>query len=92
MIGLLHPPMGMVLYVLARRPNVARTHDDGDPAVACTAGQPDPITYIPIISLWLPKLVDADGLGRGANRARRNPPGRSAAEGGADRRDPVVRR
>jgi TRAP-type C4-dicarboxylate transport system permease large subunit len=32
MIGLLHPPMGMVLYVLARGQDVARANDHGDPA------------------------------------------------------------
>ena len=43
MIGLLHPPMGIVLFVLARvREPVARAHDDGDPAVArAAARQPD---------------------------------------------------
>jgi hypothetical protein len=35
MIGLLHPPMGMVLFVLARVANsVDREDDDGDRAVA----------------------------------------------------------
>ena len=35
MIGLLHPPLGMVLFVLARIvENVARAHHDGDPALA----------------------------------------------------------
>ena len=38
MIGLLHPPMGMVLFVLARVAGpVVRAHDDGDPAVAGAA-------------------------------------------------------
>ncbi len=40
MIGLLHPPMGMVLFVLARVGEpVARAHDDGDPAVARAAAR-----------------------------------------------------
>ena len=38
MIGLLHPPMGMVLFVLARVANLSiEKHDDGDPAVARAA-------------------------------------------------------
>ena len=38
MIGLLHPPMGMVLFVLARvARTVDRADDDGDPAVAGAA-------------------------------------------------------
>ena len=38
MIGLLHPPMGMVLFVLARVARLSRrAHDDGDPAVAGAA-------------------------------------------------------
>ena len=38
MIGLLHPPMGLVLFVLARVAQaVGRTHDDGHPAVAGAA-------------------------------------------------------
>ena len=42
MIGLLHPPMGMVLFVLARVANlIGRAHHDGDPAVAgAAAGEP----------------------------------------------------
>ena len=44
MIGLLHPPMGMVLFVLARVAKLSlRAHHDGDPAVAgSAAAQPDP--------------------------------------------------
>ena len=38
MIGLLHPPLGMVLFVLARVAQaVGRAHHDGDPAVAGAA-------------------------------------------------------
>ena len=38
MIGLLHPPMGMVLFVLARVARMSRrADDDGDPAVARAA-------------------------------------------------------
>ena len=40
MIGLLHPPMGMVLFVLARVAKLERrAHDDGDPAVAGAAAR-----------------------------------------------------
>ena len=40
MIGLLHPPMGMVLFVLARVAKlIGRTHHDGDPAVAGSAAR-----------------------------------------------------
>ena len=44
MIGLLHPPMGMVLFVLARVARMSlERDDDGDPAVArAAARQPDP--------------------------------------------------
>ena len=40
MIGLLHPPMGMVLFVLARVAKLSRrAHHHGDPAVAGAAAR-----------------------------------------------------
>jgi tripartite ATP-independent transporter DctM subunit len=59
MIGLLHPPMGMVLYVLARvaRMSLERTTMAILPWLVPLLGSLILITYIPIISLWLPKLI-----------------------------------
>ena len=59
MIGLLHPPMGMVLYVLARvaRMSLERTTMAILPWLVPLLGSLILITYVPIISLWLPKLV-----------------------------------
>ena len=59
MIGLLHPPMGMVLYVLARvaKMSLERTTMAILPWLVPLLGSLILITYVPIISLWLPKLV-----------------------------------
>jgi len=59
MIGLLHPPMGMVLYVLARvaRMSLERTTMAILPWLVPLLGSLLLITYVPIISLWLPRLV-----------------------------------
>jgi TRAP-type C4-dicarboxylate transport system permease large subunit len=59
MIGLLHPPMGMVLFVLARvaRMSLERTTMAIVPWLVPLLGSLILITYIPIISLWLPKLM-----------------------------------
>ena len=58
MIGLLHPPMGMVLYVLARvaRMSLERTTMAILPWLIPLLGSLILITYVPIISLWLPRL------------------------------------
>ena len=58
MIGLLHPPMGMVLYVLARvaRMSLERTTMAILPWLVPLLGSLILITYVPIISLWLPKM------------------------------------
>ena len=58
MIGLLHPPMGMVLYVLARvaRMSLERTTMAILPWLVPLLGSLILITYVPIISLWLPRL------------------------------------
>ncbi len=59
MIGLLHPPMGMVLYVLARvaRMSLERTTMAILPWLVPLVGSLILITYVPIISLWLPTMV-----------------------------------
>jgi TRAP-type C4-dicarboxylate transport system permease large subunit len=58
MIGLLHPPMGMVLYVLARvaRMSLERTTMAILPWLVPLLGSLILITYVPAISLWLPRL------------------------------------
>jgi len=58
MIGLLHPPMGMVLFVLARvaRMSLERTTMAIVPWLIPLLGSLVLITYVPIISLWLPRL------------------------------------
>jgi TRAP-type C4-dicarboxylate transport system permease large subunit len=58
MIGLLHPPMGMVLYVLARvaRMSLERTTMAILPWLFPLLASLILITYVPIISLWLPRL------------------------------------
>jgi TRAP-type C4-dicarboxylate transport system permease large subunit len=57
MIGLLHPPMGMVLFVLARvaKLSVERTTIAILPWLVPLLGSLILITYIPEISLWLPR-------------------------------------
>jgi len=57
MIGLLHPPMGMVLFVLARvaKLSVERTTMAILPWLVPLMGSLVLITYMPSLSLWLPK-------------------------------------
>ncbi len=59
MIGLLHPPMGMVLFVLARVANlsVERTTMAILPWLVPLIGSLILITYVPSIALWLPRLM-----------------------------------
>jgi TRAP-type C4-dicarboxylate transport system permease large subunit len=58
MIGLLHPPMGMVLFVLARTANLSfeRTTMAILPWLIPLLLALILVTYIPAISLWLPRL------------------------------------
>ncbi len=58
MIGLLHPPMGMVLFVLARvaRLSVERTTMAILPWLVPLLISLAILTYVPSISLWLPNL------------------------------------
>ena len=58
MIGLLHPPMGMVLFVLARVANmsVEKTTLAILPWLVPLLLSLLLITYVPTISLWLPRL------------------------------------
>jgi TRAP-type C4-dicarboxylate transport system permease large subunit len=58
MIGLLHPPMGMVLFVLARVANmsVEKTTMAILPWLVPLLLSLLLITYVPSISLWLPRL------------------------------------
>jgi TRAP-type C4-dicarboxylate transport system permease large subunit len=58
MIGLLHPPMGMVLFVLARvaKLSVERTTMAILPWLVPLLGSLIIITYLPKLVLWLPKL------------------------------------
>jgi TRAP-type C4-dicarboxylate transport system permease large subunit len=57
MIGLLHPPMGMVLFVLARvaKLSVERTTIAILPWLVPLLGSLAIITYFPSLVLWLPK-------------------------------------
>ena len=57
MIGLLHPPMGMVLFVLARvaKLSVERTTVAILPWLFPLLGSLVVITYVPSLVLWLPK-------------------------------------
>lgn len=57
MIGLLHPPMGMVLFVLARvsKLSLERTTIAILPWLVPLLGSLILITYVPEIALWLPK-------------------------------------
>jgi TRAP-type C4-dicarboxylate transport system permease large subunit len=59
MIGLLHPPMGMVLFVLARvaKLSVERTTIAILPWLVPLLGSLVLITYFPKAVLWLPKMV-----------------------------------
>jgi TRAP-type C4-dicarboxylate transport system permease large subunit len=58
MIGLLHPPMGMVLFVLARvaKLSVERTTIAILPWLFPLLGSLAVITYFPSLVLWLPKM------------------------------------
>ncbi len=59
MIGLLHPPMGLVLFVLARvaRLSVERTTMAILPWLVPLLVSLAIVTYIPSVSLWLPNLL-----------------------------------
>jgi TRAP-type C4-dicarboxylate transport system permease large subunit len=59
MIGLLHPPMGMVLFVLARvaKLSVERTTMAILPWLAPLLIALVILTYVPAISLWLPRAM-----------------------------------
>ena len=59
MIGLLHPPMGMVLFVLARvaKLSVERTTMAILPWLVPLLGSLVVITYVPSLVMWLPKMV-----------------------------------
>ncbi len=59
MIGLLHPPMGMVLFVLARvaKLSVERTTIAILPWLVPLLGSLAVITYFPTLVLWLPNMV-----------------------------------
>jgi TRAP-type C4-dicarboxylate transport system permease large subunit len=59
MIGLLHPPMGMVLFVLARvaKLSVERTTMAILPWLVPLLISLFVLTYIPAISLWLPRTM-----------------------------------
>ncbi|BAF88416.1 putative C4-dicarboxylate ABC transporter permease protein [Azorhizobium caulinodans ORS 571] len=63
MIGLLHPPLGMVLFVLARvaKLSVERTTMAILPWLVPLMLALLAITYIPELTLWLPRMA---GLGR----------------------------
>lgn len=63
MIGLLHPPMGMVLFVLARvaRLSVERTTMAILPWLVPLFVALIAITYIPQITLWLPTAMGMAG-------------------------------
>ena len=63
MIGLLHPPMGMMLFVLARvaKLSVERTTVAILPWLLPLLGSLVLLTYAPSISLWLPQTL---GMGR----------------------------
>ena len=59
MIGLLHPPLGMVLFVLSRvaKLSVERTTMAILPWLAPLFAALIAITFIPEITLWLPRFV-----------------------------------
>ena len=59
MIGLLHPPMGMVLFVLARvaKLSVERTTMAILPWLVPLLASLAILTYVPAISLWLPRTM-----------------------------------
>jgi TRAP-type C4-dicarboxylate transport system permease large subunit len=59
MIGLLHPPLGMVLFVLARvaKLSVERTTMAIAPWLVPLLAALIAITYIPELTLWLPRTM-----------------------------------
>ena len=59
MIGLLHPPLGMVLFVLARiaKLSIERTTMAIIPWLLPLLGSLIAITMIPELTLWLPRLA-----------------------------------
>jgi len=59
MIGLLHPPMGMVLFVLARvaKLSVERTTMAILPWLVPLLGSLIVLTYLPQVALWLPRTL-----------------------------------
>ena len=59
MIGLLHPPMGMVLFVLARvaKLSVERTTMAILPWLLPLLASLVLLTYVPAVSLWLPRMM-----------------------------------
>ena len=59
MIGLLHPPMGMVLFVLARVANLSieKTTMAIVPWLIPLLLSLALITYVPQIALWLPRTL-----------------------------------
>jgi TRAP-type C4-dicarboxylate transport system permease large subunit len=59
MIGLLHPPLGMVLFVLARisRLSVERTTVAILPWLVPLLVALAAITYVPQVTLWLPHAM-----------------------------------
>lgn len=59
MIGLLHPPMGMVLFVLARvaKLSVERTTVAILPWLVPLLVSLIVLTYVPAVGLWLPRLM-----------------------------------
>jgi tripartite ATP-independent transporter DctM subunit len=61
MIGLLHPPMGIVLFVLARVANLSfeRTTMAILPWLVPLLASLLLLTYVPSISLWLPRMFYA---------------------------------
>jgi TRAP-type C4-dicarboxylate transport system permease large subunit len=61
MIGLLHPPLGMVLFVLARvaKLSVERTTVAILPWLVPLFAALIAITYVPEITLWLPRVMAA---------------------------------
>ena len=61
MIGLLHPPLGMVLFVLARvaKLSVERTTVAILPWLVPLFAALIAITYVPEITLWLPRMMAA---------------------------------
>jgi TRAP-type C4-dicarboxylate transport system permease large subunit len=63
MIGLLHPPMGMVLFVLARvaRLSVERTTMAILPWLLPLLASLALLTYVPAIGLWLPRALGMGG-------------------------------